>query len=235
MKNGSIRKKLIQFRSYYLVPTIAIVLAIIAAVLVLTRIFGKREETLLYVAVFDNVMDGTAKVETENQLLSEFISSSGTDVKSAEKTSEEEINVNNGLQVVTIDDSFRTTNGKDAERLLVLSANHAVDVLVGSRDVIAAFAGYGYLYDLEELLPSDENLEERMILLPGYLEDGSNSFEDTETGRGEEKRYGISLSGSSLMENLGCDTEGMYAGIVLECAQRDHAVRFLEDALGNID
>ena len=69
--------------------------------------------------------------------------------------------------------------------------------MILDRELFEEYAGYGYFESLDEV--TEEDLEkkygESYQYAAGYKEDDEVSFEDHETGQGEVKPYGISLSG----------------------------------------
>ena len=120
---------------------------------------------------------------------------------------------------ITLDDTFRSDNAKDAERLQVLLYNHDVDAVIAGEEVIRTLAAYGYFQDITGVLAEDaakaaEN-EGRLFRTAGYLDTEEISMEDHETGRGEVLPYGLRLAGSSRWKSLTGDTAPDYLAAVM--------------------
>lgn len=202
MSRDRFRKKLQYFLDYYLVKTAAVCFGIFVVALFLVHYFRPEPETILYVAVYDLALDREEKETLCRELAAAY-------EEGAEASQ------------VIIDDSFRSDSAKDVERLQVLAANHAVDVIIcPKREIMEAYAGYGYLRELTELVPREAEdrvrEEKRLILTAGMLWTDEISFEDHESGQGPEKPYVMDISRTDRWENLaGAGTSG-FLGTVLD-------------------
>ncbi len=170
---------------------------IAAAVLFLTVNFlHPKEGPLLYVAVFDVTLDETETERWKGELAKALFPGDEKGELSAEELSER----------IFPDDSFRSDNAKDVERLQVLLYNHGVDVVIANEDVIRLLASYGYFESMETALSEKDEFDakERGLLYEtaGYLETDEISMEDHETGRGEVKPYALRLKNSPRWEAL---------------------------------
>ena len=120
---------------------------------------------------------------------------------------------------ITLDDTFRSDNAKDVERLQVLLYNHDVDAVIAGEDVIRTLAAYGYFQDITGVLAEDTAKaaasEGRLFRTAGYLDTEEISMEDHETGRGEILPYGLRLAGSSRWKSLTGDTAPDYLAAVM--------------------
>jgi hypothetical protein len=202
MSRDRYKKKLQYFLDYYLVKTVAICFGIFVVALFLVHYFRPAPETILYVAVYDLTLDGEEKDTLCRELAAAY-------EEGAEASQ------------VIIDDSFRSDSAKDVERLQVLAANHAVDVIIcPQREIMEAYAGYGYLRELPALLSKEAEdrarEEKRLIRAAGMLWTDEISFEDHESGQGPEKPYVMDISRTGRWERLaGTGTPG-FLGTVLD-------------------
>ena len=132
---------------------------------------------ILLIAVAVSLIWHVARPRTENLLYAAVIDESLDEKKLAQVTAD----MSNLL-------------GADGKRKTV-----QIDVVILDRELFEEYAGYGYFESLDEV--TEEDLEkkygESYQYAAGYKEDDEVSFEDHETGQGEVKPYGISLSGVS--------------------------------------
>lgn len=126
---------------------------------------------------------------------------------------------------VQIDDAFRVESSEDLDKFLVLAANHAVDVIVADRETVKAYAASGFLEDMENVLDSEEiaDWKELLVFARGYRESDEISFEDTQTGMGETRAYGISLRESVEYRSMGGCGEDPVLGVLLETPHEEAA------------
>ena len=202
------RKKWQYFLDYYLIKVL--VVCIIAGIILrfIFLYFRPRQETALFVAVYDLALNAE-----EKEKLAEAISSApGAQVYASQ---------------IIIDDSFRSDSRRDVERVQVLAANQALDIIISpDREMMKTYAAYGYLEDLEEAFFSKEDpmptRGERLIRTPGMLWTDEISLEDHESGHGAEKAYILDISGTSLWNTLtdNPDAEG-YLGVVLDYPHKE--------------
>lgn len=207
-------KKLRYFLDYYLIKVLAV--AFFAAIILrfIYLYFRPHQETALYAAVYDLILDADEKKKLAEKISQDL----------GEQVAESQ---------VIIDDSFRSDSRKDVERLQVLAANQALDIIIfPDLDMMKAYAAYGYLEDLEEAVlpeyirPLTE--DDRLIRTPGMLWTDEISFEDHESGQGSEKAYILDISGTSLWDAL-TDNPGSegYLGVVLDYPHKEAVGLFL--------
>lgn len=197
----SLKKKLQYFLDYYFVKTAAVCFGILILLLFAINYFRPRPETLLYVAVYDLTLN-----EGEKEALCMELA---------------ELSEKADTSQIIIDDSFRSDSAKDVERLQVLAANHAVDVIIcPEREIMESYAAYGYLRELPELLSPETTErvgnEERLIQTAGMLWTDEISFEDHESGQGPEKPYLLDISSTGRWESLAGIGRDGYLGVVLD-------------------
>jgi hypothetical protein len=202
MSRDQFNKKLEFFMDYYFLKTAAVCFGIFVVALFLVHYFLPSRETALYVAVYDMTLDA-GKTEALCQDLA-GISGEGT-----------------GTSQIIVDDSFRSDSGKDVERLQVLAANRAVDVIIcPQRDIMEAYAGYGYLMPLPDILSPEAaeraQTEGRLIMTPGMLWTDEISFEDHESGRGPKKPYVLDISSTPGWESIAGSEAAGWLGVVLD-------------------
>lgn len=202
MPTAGLKNKLQYFLDYYFLKTAAVCAAIVVVLMFVMNYLRPQPPTVLYAAVYDLTLESSAKEALRGTLAQMY----GGETKPTQ---------------VIIDDTFRTDSAKDVERIQVLAANHAVDVIIcPRRDVMDTYAAYGYFIDLKEVLPQEAAVkaeeEGRFIVVPGMLWTDEISFEDHESGRGPEKPYILDLSGLPGWDNIaGVGTEG-FLGVVLD-------------------
>ena len=183
------------FLTYDIWPCAAAVGIAAAVLFLIWNFFHPKPEPILYVAVFDV----TLSEEEADRLRADL---AGEDARR-----------------ITLDDTFRSDNAKDVERLQVLLYNHDVDAVIAGEEVIRTLAAYGYFQDITGVLAEDaakaaEN-EGRLFRTAGYLDTEEISMEDHETGRGEVLPYGLRLAGSSRWKSLTGDTAPDYLAAVM--------------------
>ncbi len=178
-----------QFLEYDLLPLIGIIAAAVFVILILIRIFGPAQETVLYAAFYDGTLQ-----TGEKQALTE----------------ETERLLQTEPGQVLLDESFDSKRPKDLERLQVLAANGALDVVTAPEEVFRGLAACGYFRDLSAFFP-----EGKLYRTKGYLDTDEVSFEDREVGEGEEKAYGLKLK------------DGTVTGVVEGNKHLNEAVLFL--------
>ena len=133
---------------------------------------------------------------------------------------------------------FTLNSAKDIERVQVLAANHALDVIISpDEEIMKGYAAYGYLLDLTEILPEEtvQAAEQKDLLIstPGMLWSDEISFEDHESGRGPEKPYILDVTETEAFASLisGSGTKG-YLGAVLDSSHEKGAEILIESLLG---
>ncbi len=196
------RKKLQYFMDYYFLKAAAVCFGIFVVALFLVHYFRPEPEIMLYAAVYDLTLDAAQKDALCREL----------DAACGEGTAASQI---------LVDDSFRSDSRKDVERLQVLAANQAVDVIICPRkDIMMSYAAYGYLTDLTKVLPQEvvetAKGEDRLLVTPGMLWTDEISFEDHESGHGPALPYIYDLSGKKAWEALAGVGTACYLGVVLD-------------------
>ena len=170
-----LKKKIEYFVDYYLFQTLVCVGILLAAGFLLWHFWKPKEETILYVAVIDESLDEEGRVRLQEQLA-------------------EELGAGKHQQVL-IDDSFYMKD--DAlEKLEVYLHNGQIDVVIANRDTFETLAGLGFFYDVREMI--GDTYQERWCQARGYKDTDEITFEDVETGQGEECPYGVDISGSAM-------------------------------------
>ncbi len=173
------RQKWQYFKDYYLFRTTVVTMLLAAAFFLLWNFWLKPAEKIsLYVAVMDEMLDENQKQYLRHSLEA-HLSGQG-------KTGR-----------VVIDDDFYLEKG-GLDKLEVYLHNHQVDLVIADRKTFTEFAGYGFYSDLATVSGEGWTDPEAryQIRAAGYREDDNLSFEDTETGRGPERAYGMDISGS---------------------------------------
>ncbi|MGN0406089.1 MAG: hypothetical protein ACI4F1_12750 [Bariatricus sp.] len=167
------------FMDYYLFKIVVGVLLIGIAVFLIWHFVGPKDETVLYVAVVDESLDAE-KLEEMQRELNQLLGADGKH------------------EQVIIDDTFYTE--KDAlTRMEVYLHSNQVDVIIAEQETYEEYAGYGFFQSMDEVLDENEQKQYQGLyrMAAGYKDTDDISFEDEETERGEEKPYGIDISGSS--------------------------------------
>ena len=96
--------------------------------------------------------------------------------------------------------------GADGKRKTV-----QIDVVILDRELFEEYAGYGYFESLDEVTEDDEV-----------------SFEDHETGQGEVKPYGISLSGDNRFTEMSEYIKDPVFAVAVGTKNPENALKFLE-------
>ncbi|MGN0405822.1 MAG: hypothetical protein ACI4F1_11410 [Bariatricus sp.] len=198
------------FREYYLLKCVAGILAIGIAVFLIWHFVGPKEETVLYVAVIDELLD-EEKTEQMGKELREFLGADGK------------------YQKVIIDDSFFTQ--KDAlSKLEVYLHSGQIDVVIADRTVYQEYAGYGFFQSMDEILDEKEKGKycENFLLAAGYKDSDDITFEDEETGQGEECPYGVDISDSSRFGEVKNYIESPVFSIAQGAQNTENAMKFLD-------
>lgn len=115
--------------------------------------------------------------------------------------------------------------GADGKRKTV-----QIDVVILDRELFEEYAGYGYFESLDEV--TEEDLEKKYVesyqYAAGYKEDDEVSFEDHETGQGEVKPYGISLSGDNRFTEMSEYIKDPVFAVAVGTKNPENALKFLE-------
>jgi len=210
-KQMSSKEKWQHFVNYYLIKVIVIIGAVgLVCYLVYSSFFKPKEENVLYVAVFDEILDRN-EVEILKAQLEEMYDADGETKK------------------VVINDNFYTKED-GISKLEVYLSSKVVDVIIADKELFAEFAAIGYMFDLNQLtVESIKRFSPYYFNTAGCLEYDSDeiSFEDDESGKGERLPYGISLKESELYGKIGELLENPVAGIVVNSEQKENAEAFL--------
>ena len=163
---------------------------------------------ILLIAVAVSLIWHVARTRTENLLYAAVIDESLDEKKLAQVTAD----MSNLL-------------GADGKRKTV-----QIDVVILDRELFEEYAGYGYFESLDEV--TEENLEkkygESYQYAAGYKEDDEVSFEDHETGQGEVKPYGISLSGDNRFTEMSEYIKDPVFAVAVGTKNPENALKFLE-------
>lgn len=203
------RQKLEYFKDYYLFRTICILAVILIAIYLCSKVFNK-EETILYVACIDNVLE-----EDE--------------AKALEKKLEE--NLCNGKKnaSVVIDDSFNTT-ADGISKLEVCLSSRRVDLIVADEDTYKTLAAYGFMGNLNDVVGADtvKTNEKKIIFAAGYKDNDDISFDDKETAKGEIMPYGIRIQENTMYSNLRGKLKNSVIGCTSNTKKEENAKKILE-------
>ena len=163
---------------------------------------------ILLIAVAVSLIWHVARTRTENLLYAAVIDESLDEKKLAQVTAD----MSNLL-------------GADGKRKTV-----QIDVVILDRELFEEYAGYGYFESLDEV--TEEDLEkkygESYQYAAGYKEDDDVSFEDHETGQGEVKPYGISLSGDNRFTEMSEYIKDPVFAVAVGTKNPENALKFLE-------
>lgn len=211
------RKGKIQFfKDYYLWPCVGIV--VVAAVLInlIWHMLFPKPGAELYVAVYDITLDQTEVESLKEQMAAEI----GNGVKPDQ---------------IVIDDTYRSGNINDEQRLQVFVANHSVDVIIADDERTAELAGFGYFADVNELLDADlvKSLDGngKLLMNPGFDSEYEGiSIDDNGNGRGEKLPYSVIIDDSKEWKALAGEFSSDYCdfSVVAGCDHPENAKRFLE-------
>ena len=205
------RQQKIQYlKDYYLLPAVGVILLIAVAVSLIWHVARPRTENLLYAAVIDESLDEKKLA----QVTADMSNLLGADGK---------------RKTVQIDDSFYVKDGA-LDKLQVYLHSQQIDVVILDRELFEEYAGYGYFESLDEV--TEEDLEkkygESYQYAAGYKEDDEVYFEDHETGQGEVKPYGISLSGDNRFTEMSEYIKDPVFAVAVGTKNPENALKFLE-------
>ena len=205
------RQQKIQYlKYYYLLTAVGVILLIAVAVSLIWHVARPRTENLLYAAVIDESLDEKKLA----QVTADMSNLLGADGK---------------RKTVQIDDSFYVKDGA-LDKLQVYLHSQQIDVVILDRELFEEYAGYGYFESLDEV--TEEDLEkkygEAYQYAAGYKEDEEVSFEDHETGQGEVKPYGISLSGNNRFTEMSEYIRNPVFAVAVGAKNPENALKFLE-------
>lgn len=200
------------FLDYYLFP-VSVAAVILAVVCLLGWHFflKPQPENVLYAAIVDDSLDEKKQAQAVTEVSELF----GADGK---------------YRQVHIDDSFYLKDGA-LDKIQVYLHSEQIDVLILDQDVFEEFAGYGYFRSLDEL--TEDNLAEKYgttyEYAAGYRDSDEVSFEDHETGQGETRPYGLSLSGNNrFTEMSGGYLEHPVFAVAVDAPNPENALKFLD-------
>ena len=200
------------FLDYYLFP-VSVAAVILAVVCLLGWHFflKPQPENVLYAAIVDDSLDEKKQAQAVTEV-SELLGADGK------------------YRQVHIDDSFYLKDGA-LDKIQVYLHSEQIDVLILDQDVFEEFAGYGYFRSLDEL--TEDNLAEKYgttyEYAAGYRDSDEVSFEDHETGQGETKPYGLSLSGNNrFTEMSGGYLEHPVFAVAVDAPNPENALKFLD-------
>lgn len=200
------------FLDYYLFP-VSVAAVILAVVCLLGWHFflKPQPENVLYAAIVDDSLDEKKQAQAVTEV-SELLGADGK------------------YRQVHIDDSFYLKDGA-LDKIQVYLHSEQIDVLILDQDVFEEFAGYGYFRSLDEL--TEDNLAEKYgttyEYAAGYRDSDEVSFEDHETGQGETRPYGLSLSGNNrFTEMSGGYLEHPVFAVAVDAPNPENALKFLD-------
>ncbi|MDO5522083.1 MAG: hypothetical protein Q4G58_16430 [bacterium] len=213
-KTLSGKQKLVYFRDYYLVKALCI-LAAIAMIGYLCFSILHKDQTILYVACIDDVLDEQAVKELEERLKEEL----GNEDKHA---------------LVMVDDSFYTSED-GIHKLEVYLSGRQVDLIVAAEDTYKQLAAYGFMQDLNQVMDAKE-LEinkAKLMYTAGYKDSDEISFEDQETGKGDILPYGIKIKDSTQYKEVAGTLKNPVIGCTSNTKQNENAKKILETMLND--
>ena len=209
------QQKIQYLKDYYLLPAVGVIILIAVAVSLIWHVARPRTENLLYAAVIDESLD-EKKLAQVTADMSDLLGADGK------------------RKTVQIDDSFYVKDGA-LDKLQVYLHSRQIDVVILNRELFEEYAGYGYFESLDEV--TEEDLEkkygESYQYAAGYKEDHEVSFEDHETGQGEVKPYGISLSGDNRFTEMSEYIKDPVFAVAVGTKNPENALKFLEYLMGN--
>lgn len=210
------RQQKIQYlKDYYLFPAVGVVILIAVAVSLIWHVARPRTENLLYAAVIDESLDEKKLA----QVTSDMSDLLGADGKK---------------KTVQIDDSFYIKDGA-LDKLQVYLHSQQIDVVILDRTLFEEYAGYGYFESLDEVTGEDleKKYGEAYQYAAGYKDDAEVSFEDHETGQGEVKPYGISLSGDNRFTEMSEYIKDPVFAVAVGSKNPENALEFLDYLMSN--
>lgn len=196
------------FLDYYLFKvTVGAILAAIVLFL-LWHFLSPKDENILYVAVLDESLN-----EKETAALTE-------ELKKLFSAGEH--------QKVMIDDSFYMKDGA-LDKLEIYLHSGQIDVVIAEKDTYEELAGFGFFQNLEEF-PDEKaaRYQAHYQYAAGYQENELVSFEDNETGKGEELPYGIEISESRQFAAIKTYIETPVLAIAANAPHPENAAKFLD-------
>lgn len=202
------RKQRLQYLTDYYLVKFAVGAALLFAVIFLLWHFLKpKNETVLYVAVMDESLDA----EKAGQMTEELNRMFGAD---------------GAKRKVILDDSFYRKDGA-LEKLEVYLHSGQIDVIIAEEEVWRTYAGYGFLKDMKRI---DEGgkYQEYYCYAAGYRDSDEISFEDHETGMGEERAYGADIAGSRKFMDMAEYTDAPVFAVAEGCENEERALQFLD-------
>ena len=156
---------------------------------------------ILLIAVAVSLIWHVARTRTENLLYAAVIDESLDEKKLAQVTAD----MSNLL-------------GADGKRKTV-----QIDVVILDRELFEEYAGYGYFESLDEV--TEEDLEKKYGESYQYA---AGYKEDHETGQGEVKPYGISLSGDNRFTEMSEYIKDPVFAVAVGTKNPENALKFLE-------
>lgn len=212
-KEMSNRERVRFFVDYYLIKVLIFIAGILLVIgLVWNFFFKEKANTVLYIAVVDDVLAEDAKNELQEKL--------------------EEIYCVEDNDEVVIDDSFYTED-EATDKIQIYLSNNQIDIIIADEKVFDTLAGYGYFTALEAEM-TDTQLAEYGSLIHeanGYLETDEITVDDINTGRGELKGYGIDISKSVVYTGMDSILDRPIAGITANSSNAQNAVNFVFEIL----
>ncbi len=186
-KEMTLSQKAQHFCTYYLAQTAAAAAILIFAVWFIHHVMSPREITALGVYVFDDYFDEEAS-EAFNLRL------------------REDLGLTEKREIVVLAGGYSDSQYHQIMTIQARQAVNEVDLIIGTEETFRHLAGLGYMVELDEALDRDflDSLSDRIVeaagpdLSEGYVEPDIESPE----GKGEVGRYGISLKGSKIWEDL---------------------------------
>ena len=195
------------FADYYLRKMLGIAAGIFAFFFLGWHFLKPAEETVLYVAVVDELLD-EEKLEEMTEELNERFGADGKQKK------------------VLIDDTFFMKD--DAlTRMEVYLHSAQLDAVIADEAVWRELAGYGFFKRLDRL-GEDLGGWEELLWTAGYLDSEDISFEDREVARGEAAPYGVNLAGSRRFGEMKEYMEHPVFAIAEGTENEERAVSFLD-------
>ena len=207
--NGAQRKQ--YFLDYYMFPvSVGAVILFIVCFLAWHFFLKPQPEAVLYAAVVDDSLDEDRLA----QAVTDMANILGADGKN---------------KTVHIDDSFYIKDGA-LDKIQVYLYNKQLDVMILDEEVFQEYAGYGFFQSLDEVLPEadQEKYKDRYLYAAGYKDTDDVSFEDNETGQGEEKAYGLSLEGDNRFTEMSQYIEHPVFAIAAGSRNVENGLKFLE-------
>ena len=171
---------------------------------------------ILLIAVAVSLIWHVARPRTENLLYAAVIDESLDEKKLAQVTADMSnlLGADGKRKTVQIDDSFYVKDGA-LDKLQVYLHSQQIDVVILDRELFEEYAGYGYFEILDEV--TEEDLEKKY----------GESYQ-YETGQGEVKPYGISLSGDNRFTEMSEYIKDPVFAVAVGTKNPENALKFLE-------